>query len=117
MACVPLVTDVPGLTRFIDPSRPRLLRRYLEEPGTPLHFFWSEVDQVLTEYRWTLPSSAEFEWALRGGVNSLFYWGDEVPETFRAYYADYGTDGFAQTILPDWFAPAALGAWPQANRF
>jgi hypothetical protein len=114
MACVPLVTDVPGLEQFIDPSRPRLFGRDLEEPGTPLHFFWSEVGRVLTEYRWALPSSAEFEWGLRGGVSSLFYWGDEVPETFRAYHV---SDGFAQMILPEWFDPAALGAWPQANRF
>ena len=40
---------------------------------------WEKVEPVLKHFGWELPTSAEFEWALRGGVDSLFYWGNELP--------------------------------------
>jgi hypothetical protein len=111
MACVPLLPSVPGALTCIGPSRYRILGDTLETG--PLHFFWAEVQTVLAEYRWTLPSSAEFEWALRGGIHGLFYWGNEMPEGWWTY----DLDEFARDFLPFRVQSAELRPWPQANRF
>lgn len=44
---------------------------------------WFELPTLLQRFCWALPSSAEFEWALRGRRNTLFYWGNHASQALH----------------------------------
>jgi hypothetical protein len=58
---------------------------------------------LLTAMQWALPTSSEFEWALRGGADSLFYWGSDAQDVERW-----------QTFVRKKRPPER---WPYYNRF
>jgi hypothetical protein len=94
--------------------------------GDAVEFPWDQVEPVLDHFGWSLPTSAEFEWALRGGVSSVFYWGDDFPE----FMEDVDV-GWREPVRPDQARARAsfeaiLSAafdldrpreWPWCNRF
>ncbi|WP_435008709.1 hypothetical protein P12x_005910 [Tundrisphaera lichenicola] len=51
--------------------------------GDAIQFPWPRVGPTLEHYGWDLLASVEFEWALRGGSETLFYWGDNLPAFIR----------------------------------
>lgn len=57
---------------------------------------------LLEEKRWSIPSSHEFEWAVLGGVSTLYHWGDERGKFVRNEMAN-GERGELK--------------WPWCNRF
>jgi hypothetical protein len=73
---------------------------------------WDRVDAVLERLGWSLPTSSEFEWALRGGVDSLFYWGDE-PAEFMTAWCEPSFD----QVMSTRFDPDRPRSWPWCNRF
>jgi hypothetical protein len=89
--------------------------------GDNLSVRWPRVEAVLGRFGWALPSSAEFEWALRGGVDSLFYWGDEPPDFVGAAPVRGGRSGAEQVsfdaVMSSRFDPDRERAWPWCNRF
>jgi hypothetical protein len=94
--------------------------------GDAVEFSWAQVEPVLKHFGWSLPTSAEFEWALRGGVSSVFYWGDDFPE-----FMDDVNVGWRKPIKSDQarakasfdailsasFDPDRPRDWPWCNRF
>jgi hypothetical protein len=111
LACEPLLWSTPGLTRLLDLTKARVYYspRFGPEPNhevLPVYLDWPEVPPLLRRYGWSLPSSAEFEWALRAGRDTLFSWGEEPPDVAPA-----GAVGSSS------FEPDRPRAWPWCNRF
>src|SRR5262249_24019756 len=79
----------------------------------------------LEGHGWALPTSAEFEWASRGGRETLFPWGDAVPRWLAEY------QGAAQLLPAELITaevshddlmglstnPSGSQTWPRFNRF
>jgi hypothetical protein len=115
--------DVTELPKGSEPGKPLYGFQFM---GDAVEFRRNQVEPVLAHYGWSLLSSAEFEWALRGGVSSLFYWGDEFPE-----FMDDVNVGWRKSLRPDQasakasfdaimsaaFDPQRPRAWPEFNRF
>jgi hypothetical protein len=94
--------------------------------GDAVEFPRDQLEPVLDHFGWSLPTSAEFEWALRGGVSSVFYWGDDFPE----FMEDVDV-GWRKPVRPDQararasfdailsaaFDPDRPKEWPWCNRF
>jgi hypothetical protein len=111
LAAEPLLWGAPGLRELLDLSRVRLYDSPADGPRPnqdvlPIDLRWFEVAPLLRRYNWSLPASAEYEWALRGGLDSLFYWGDEPPDVAPAGV----TNGHS-------FEAERPRAWPWCNRF
>jgi len=92
---------------------------------------WDEIEPLLWRHAWELPTSNEFEWALRGGVDSLFYWGNKLPFFMTCFWerSRYDFDAlFAWNeketawvtsfdgIMGGEFRPSSLNSWPWCNR-
>jgi len=94
--------------------------------GDAILFGWDQVEPVLDHYGWSLPTSAEFEWALRGGTDSLFYWGDKLPgfmeldagPAFRRSGGEAASRFRAafDPMMSASFDPERARAWPWCNR-
>jgi formylglycine-generating enzyme required for sulfatase activity len=67
-----------------------------------------------TGQKYRLPSEAEWEYAARGGKNSLFWWGDRIQQG-RANCRDCGTGGTAQTRPVGSFQPNGYGIYDTAG--
>jgi hypothetical protein len=111
LACEPLLWSIPGLTRLLDLTKARVYYspRHGPDPNhevLPVYFDWPEVPPLLRRYDWSLPGSAEFEWAVRAGRDTLFSWGEEPPDVAPA-----GAVGSSS------FEPDRPRAWPWCNRF
>jgi hypothetical protein len=82
---------------------------------------------VLRQFGWALPTSAEFEWALRGGVDGLFYWGNAIPLWLAREQgvepepdpADPRStaDVTFQDLMDQELGPGRPRRWPWCNRF
>jgi hypothetical protein len=84
-----------------------------------------EVTTLNRLFGWDLLTSVEFEWAVRGGSDGLFYWGNQIP---RWLCAEQGalqespphrvTDAMSFVHVMDQQYPAdRLREWPWCNRF
>jgi hypothetical protein len=93
---------------------------------------WAEIEPVLRRHAWELPTSFEFEWAVRGGVDSLFYWGNSVPYFMTCFLDRSRSDFDAKDawseketawvtsfdgIMHGEFRPNSARSWPWCNRF
>lgn len=125
MAAEPVTIQVPGVTQLINLERFRLNRP--DEAGSPfamLALEWHEVNVLLNKYGWSLPTSQEMEWAVRGGADSLFYWGNGIPAWLRITHQDVELEmpwmrtGIKQSeILSAEVPPYRQRTWPWCNRF
>ncbi|MGP0063173.1 MAG: hypothetical protein ACLQGP_06150 [Isosphaeraceae bacterium] len=121
--------SLPGLRAVAklpeDAAKGKALYGY-DFTGDAIEFPWNQVEPVLDHFRWSLPTSAEFEWALRGGVSSVFYWGDDFPEFMED--VDVGWRGAVgpdqarakaafDACLSAAFDPDRPREWPWCNRF
>jgi hypothetical protein len=130
LTCEPLTLSVPGIEGQLDSSFSRLLdviasRVPEERPHIFLDVNGVEAEAILEDYGWALPTSAEFEWALRGGREALFYWGDAVPRWLAEYQgavqllpaelitAEVSHDDLMRMSL----TPSMSHAWPRCNRY
>jgi len=120
MATELVQSTLPGLDAFVDLSP--LAKRQEAYPflgGVRLP--WPQVEPVMQSYGWSLPTSEEFEWALRGGVRSLFYWGDEPPlfleDGFGTVYSEDELQKSWDAVMSSSFAPDRERSWPWCNRF
>jgi hypothetical protein len=80
MAVTPTPASTPGIQQVV--TSPRWWGETWEEMALyhlPVRLHWEMVPAVLHRYRWSLPTTGEFEWAIRGGKEGIFYWGDTVP--------------------------------------
>jgi hypothetical protein len=130
MAVLPLRCSTWGLGRVLPDvaSRTEGCAPRVPRSHEPAFFAWPETRPLLEAFRWALPSSAEYEWALRGGTRGVFYWGDDVPafvlkesrvepskEERRRAEESPGV-AFDDVML--WgFDPERSRVWPYANRF
>src|SRR5439155_1673841 len=73
--CVPGLRDVAGT---LDPYWAERWQRGAERFEC-WQTRWPGVQPALERFGWELPTTWEFEWAVRGGVDGLFYWGDPPP--------------------------------------
>jgi hypothetical protein len=124
---------VTGLRQVLGP-----LDRYWNEhfeksakEGYPVDVRWEKVGPILNRFRWSLPTTEEFEWALRGGVDSLFYWGNDFPDFILVEYVEpfvggslkqpeRGEERFNRSfgdLMSRNFDPMRQRAWPWCNRF
>ncbi len=94
--------------------------------GDAVEFPGDQVEPVLDHFGWSLPTSAEFEWALRGGVSSVFYWGDDFPEFMEDVEVSWHEPLWPEqararasfdAILSAAFDPGRPKEWPWCNRF
>jgi len=123
MATELVQSTMPDFDRFVDLSRSsRSVKRLAAHPflgGVNLR--WPQVEPILQHYRWSLPTSEEFEWALRGGVSSLFYWGNEPPlflrEGYGSVYSAKECQASWEALMSSSFAPDRERTWPWCNRF
>ncbi|MDR3637027.1 MAG: hypothetical protein P4L84_24700 [Isosphaeraceae bacterium] len=111
LASEPLLWGARGLDGWLDRSKVRMYYSPKDGPEPnqdvlPVYLSWFEVASVLRHYGWSLPSSAEFEWALRAGRDALFYWGDEPPDVAPAGVTRVSS-----------FEPEHPRVWPWCNRF
>jgi hypothetical protein len=103
--------DIPGIESMCQQFE---VRGYNAEVG------WDGVDAVLERLGWSLPTSSEFEWALRGGVDSLFYWGDEPPEFMTTEWSEATSascEASFDQVMSTRFDPDRPRSWPWCNRF
>jgi hypothetical protein len=132
MAAELVPRQAPGLAALLDPdvSRSYYYAADYDDPEGPPFLLtptWDELPRVLSVFGWSLPTSQEFEWALRGGVEALFYWGNAVPRWFvEAEHIDPRpgpddprfTDEFTYAQLMDEeILPDRPRRWPWCNRF
>lgn len=111
LASEPMLCGTPDLERSLDLSKTRHYYPFKGEPAPnqgrmPFYVMWSEVATLLRRYRWSLPSSAEFEWSLRGGRDTLYYWGERPPDAASP-----------RVMGPLSFDFEHPHAWPWCNRF
>jgi hypothetical protein len=111
LACEPLLWRTPGLDRVLDRTKVRVYFSPRDGPEPdleekPVYFAWAEVPPLLRRYGWSLPSSAEFEWALRAGRDTLFFWGEEPPDVAPA-----------GAVAPESFDRDRPHTWAWCNRF
>jgi hypothetical protein len=78
MATVPVPANTPGMREAFQPPQWQTWEELLAS-SEPLRMRWPQVQPILDRYSWELPTSAEYEWALRGGKGGLFYWGNNPP--------------------------------------
>jgi hypothetical protein len=120
--------DVPGLSRLLVKRPVRLLDVYQDSAQRsagrlPIDLTWAETQKAVATFGWQIPTSAEFEWALRGGIEGVFYWGNRVP---RWLAGEQGAEGFTEDELTDeiaWDDLMEVGfpqdrprTWPWCNR-
>jgi hypothetical protein len=132
MLALPVLQSLPGISAMIRVQEPRL-RQFDPRRHTPLALHESELMQVMTQNRWDLPTVQEMEWALRGGREALFPWGDELPwweqltnESAKRIYALAGSrkpdlveetlDRLFEERFPDDYA-TEVPEWRRANPF
>jgi hypothetical protein len=80
------------------------------------------VEPLLERFGWDLPTTWEFEWALRGGVDGLFYWGGppplfQDPEAELAQSGPLTLDEVFKAVMTHAFPPDRPRNWPYCNRF
>jgi hypothetical protein len=130
MASLPVPASAPGLPEIVTyPDWWRKSWAEMTQAQEALLLRWPQVAPVLQHYRWSLPTSAEYEWALRGGVDGLFYWGDElpafvlnecaVPEATNAEWerANRSPAVAFEDIMRLTVEPERARSWPYGNRF
>jgi hypothetical protein len=83
---------------------------------------WPEVQAVLDHFGWELPTSWEFEWAVRGGVDGLFYWGGppplfQGPDAALAQSGPFTLEELFAAVMTYSFPPDRPRTWPWCNRF
>jgi hypothetical protein len=124
---------VAGLRQVLGP-----LNKYWNEQfersvkeGYPVDVRWEKVGPILERFRWSLPTTVEFEWALRGGVDSIFYWGNDFPDFILVEYIEpfrgdsvkkplRGKERFNRSfaeLMDRKFDPTRERVWPWCNRF
>jgi hypothetical protein len=121
MAAEPVLGSTPGIAD-LKGEEPRFRRR--SRPFEAHFFTWPETQRVLRLFGWDLPASVEFEWALRGDREGLFYWGNAIPtwlarrQTSMPVPQDRLTSAvtFDDLMRPD-FEPERPRRWPWCNRF
>lgn len=130
MAVLPVRCSMWGL----GPVLPDVASRGTGSPRVPHShvaavFEWPKTRPLLKAFRWALPTSAEYEWALRGGTRGVFYWGDDLPAfvlkngTFEKPSAEElrraaERPGVAfEDVMLYGFDPDRPRVWPYANRF
>jgi hypothetical protein len=72
---VPIAPFLMAVTPLLElpPKRPGFLY-------SAMHLRWENVMGHLLRNHWQLPTAMEFEWALQGGRQGIFYWGDQLPD-------------------------------------
>jgi hypothetical protein len=97
----------------------------------PVQVRWEKVAPILRHFQWSLPTTEEFEWALRGGVDSVFYWGNDFPDFILVEYiepsgdqpqrlnavAKARFDRSFEDLMARNFEPGRKKIWPWCNRF
>lgn len=130
MSVLPVRCSTWGLGRVLpDVAASRAGGPRMPRSQVPAFVRWPQTRPLLEAFRWALPSSAEYEWALRGGTRGVFYWGDDLP----AFVLKEGAfvkpsreerrraEERAGVVFDDlmlWgFDPERPRVWPYANRF
>jgi len=82
----PVPVQLPGIEQIL----PHLEDESNSESELPPLLFleWPDLAAVLRAFRWSLPGSVEFEWALRCGDDRFFPWGDDPAPIQQLYYDD-----------------------------
>jgi hypothetical protein len=139
MACELLLDETPGVGPLVRNPQARRSADYHARYGPgekgfyPLTLTGAEVAVVNEAFGWDVPSSAEFEWALRGGREAVFFWGDAVPRWIDETQGDttldevrggkwlrapWGTAAVRfEDVLDVRFPPDRRRRWPWCNRF
>ena len=129
MATLPV--PVPSLRKAASLPLPAWFAASNEREAAMLD--WQHVQPVLAPFGWALPTSSEYEWALRGGKRGVFYWGDELPAFVLEHGAVPGPEleptedeirqaskkpgvRFEDVMLEE-LDPERPRVWPYANRF
>lgn len=121
ISCDPITCGLNSAHQLVASNR---IRVYSDSPDQwrPLYLEWGEVGPVLRRFGWTLPSSAEMEWAIGAGQQTLFYWGNEPHKAILAFHSEEeiseeeGEEAFDQ-LLHGSFEPDRPRVWPWVNRF
>jgi hypothetical protein len=81
MAVIPALAETPEIQQVVSlPEWREEIWAEMEEDYAPMELRWPMVAPVLDHYRWELPTTQEWEWAVQGGIPGLFYWGNLLPE-------------------------------------
>lgn len=129
MAVRPVPVESPEILELITP--PTWWYSWVKRLSS-IALQWQMVPPILEHFQWAVPTSLEFEWALTAGVQSLFYWGDELPSFVATDPAEYGEEYPAWTAeqqalitssvtFEDVMEPGSTAnapdVWPHTNRF
>lgn len=105
--------------KFCDATK----RKYPENPNWDDNYFLGKPDYPVLYVTWRdasdfakwaggrLPTEAEWEYACKGGTNTLFYWGDELSHDHLNYRGTGGVDQWENTSPVDSFPPNQFGLY------
>jgi hypothetical protein len=135
MAVFPVMAMTPGIQQVL--ASPGGSKRTWEEVARrrwPVSLKWESVPPVLQHFGWILPTTWEYEWAVKGGKEGLFFWGDKVPHfvaddfAYHEYDAEMrvftaeqrhliADDIYLDSVMMSAFSRSRPRIWPYCNRF